>query len=537
MIHIRVRYFNLLAAYAGVKQQQVELLDGCSIIELFPILAQDQSPAFQGMIFRQGKVDPHLRIFLNEALLKMEDLEKPLTDGDELLIFPAISGGGSPDSPGTLILPDWLITSPKGPPLHASGVRVVGNTITDLGPNHVLGEKYPGDTVINGSGQVLSPGFINTHAHLYGVLAHGIPLAQAPAGFWPFLEEFWWPRVENRIDREMLAAAIEWQCRQMIRSGVTSFYDCLEAPNCLPGALEQEAEIVGRLGLRAILSFEATQRISEANGQAGLEENSAFVRSHSQLDALIHGLMCCHTTFTCDAGFLQQAYGLARDLGCSIHMHVSEGLYEPAYALEHFGLRPIAYYDRLGILGPDMLASQCVQLDQDEIELIARRGGRVSHMPLSNCEVGGGIAPIPQLLDAGVTLGLGSDSYIDNFFEVMRGAFLIHKASQCNPQVMPAWQVYFLATEGGARALGLDRVGRISPGWKADLQLIDARFPTPAGDWNLYDQIILYRNPEDIRLVMVDGQILLRNTDLQARNDDHARQILWRQAERLWKAT
>ena len=128
-----------------------------------------------------------------------------------------------------------------------------------------------------------------------------------------------------------------------------------------------------------------------------------------------------------------------------------------------------------------MQASQCVQITPAEIEIIARRGVRVTHMPLSNCEVGGGIAPVPDLVAAGVTVGLGSDGYITDMFEVMRGAFLIHKAHRQDPRVMPANLVWQLATEGGARALGLEKVGRLAPGWQADLQLIDSTLPTPVG--------------------------------------------------------
>jgi cytosine/adenosine deaminase-related metal-dependent hydrolase len=183
-----------------------------------------------------------------------------------------------------------------------------------------------------------------------------------------------------------------------------------------------------------------------------------------------------------------------------------------------------------------MLASQCVQLEPAEVALLAERRVRVAHMPLSNCEVGGGIAPVPQLAAAGVTLGLGSDSYIDNFFEVMRGAFLIHKANGLDPRLMPASLVFFLATEGGARAIGLEQVGRIEAGWKADLQLIAADFPTPAGAWNLYDQLILYRNPEHVRTVLVDGQMRLRDGRLLTDHDPQARQALHLQAARLWQA-
>jgi 5-methylthioadenosine/S-adenosylhomocysteine deaminase len=436
---------------------------------------------------------------------------------------------------GTLILPEWLIASAQQPPRRNWGVRIQADRISAVAPNAELEHKYPADPVIRAAGQVLSPGFINTHTHLYGVLAHGIPLAKAPDGFWPFLNDFWWPLIEDRIDIPMLQAAAEWQCQSMLRSGVTSFYDCLEAPNALPGCLDAEAEVVARHGQRAILSFEATQRVSEANGQLGLQENYTFTANRQKQGGLIQGLICYHTTFTCSAAFIQKAFALAAELGCLVHAHCSEGLYEPEYALKQFGKRPIHYYDQLGVLGKNMLASQCVQLDESEVALLAERGVHVSHMPLSNCEVGGGIAPIPQMAARGVTLGLGSDSYIDNFFEVMRGAFLIHKANGLDPRLMPASLVYYLATEGGAKALNLEKVGRLEAGWKADLQLIDAAFPTPPAEWNLYDQLILYRNPQHIRLVMVDGNILLQDGELRTPFDPHARQALWEQASRLWE--
>jgi 5-methylthioadenosine/S-adenosylhomocysteine deaminase len=436
---------------------------------------------------------------------------------------------------GLLILPEWLIVSAKELPRRGWGVRVVGDTISAVGSNDELTKKFPDDQILRADGQVLSPGFVNAHTHLYGVLAHGIPLSKAPDGFWPFLKDFWWPLVEDRIDLPMLRAATEWQCQQMLRSGVTSFYDCLEAPNALPGCLDTEAEVVSRLGLRAILSFEATQRVNQENGQLGLQENYNFARSRPHGDR-IQGLICFHTTFTCSAEFIQQAFRMAEELDCLVHMHLSEGTFEPQQALEKFGMRPVQYYEKLGVLGSRMLASQCVQLDPVEVGLLAKHGVRAAHMPLSNCEVGGGIAPVPQMAAAGVTLGLGSDSYIDNFFEVMRGAFLIHKANGLDPRLMPADLVYYLATVGGARALNLQNVGRIEPGWKADLQLIASDFPTPAGEWNLYDQLILYRNPEHVRTVMVDGRILLRDGELQTDHDPQARQALHAQSARLWKA-
>ncbi|MBL8056530.1 MAG: amidohydrolase family protein [Anaerolineales bacterium] len=420
-----------------------------------------------------------------------------------------------------LILPEILIAVAGEAPQPGWGVRVVGDVITAVGPHADLRRDFPADEVWEAPEQVLAPGFVNAHAHLYGVLAHGLPLDKAPSGFWPFLEDFWWPLVEDRLDHEMICAATDYVCAELLRSGVTTVYDCLEAPYSLPGCLPAQAEVARARGLRAILSFEATERVSRENGQLGLKENADFIRASRAAGGLVSGLMCFHTTFSCSADFIRQAHALGQELDALVHMHMSEGVHEPEYALKHFGARPLEYYDRLGVAGPRMLASQCVQLSENEIRIMAERGVRMTHMPLSNCEVGAGIAPVPELAAAGVTVGLGSDGYVNDFFEVMRGAFLIHKAYRQDPRVMPAGLVWQMATEGGARALGLERVGRLAPGWQADLQLIALDLPTPPEPHNLYDQLVLWRSHAHVRAVWVAGQVRVRdgvvlNADLAA---------------------
>jgi cytosine/adenosine deaminase-related metal-dependent hydrolase len=226
---------------------------------------------------------------------------------------------------------------------------------------------------------------------------------------------------------------------------------------------------------------------------------------------------------------------MAQELGVLLHAHVSEGTYEPEHALKNFGMRTMPYYDQLGVAGGNFLASQCVQIESEEVALMAERGVRMTHMPLSNCEVGGGIAPVPELIQAGVTVGLGSDGYIDDFFEVMRGAFLIHKAKHQNPEVMPAHLVWYLATEGGAKALGFEKVGRIEIGWQADLQLINTDLPTPVRAHNIFEQLLLYRNAENVKGVLVAGEAKVK--DGHVINADweklHAKTL--ESAERLWE--
>ena len=415
------------------------------------------------------------------------------------------------------------------------GVAIEGERIVAVAPNSDLQARFPEATVVDGADCVITPAFVNGHHHMYGVLAHGIPLEEAPAGFWPFLEEFWWPRVEDRMTHELIAAATDWACLEMIRSGVTTCYDCLEGPHAIPGALEVEAEVVRRRGLRGVLSFEATERVSAENGELGLQENARFIDKCAQRGGLVSGLMCFHTTFTCSAGFIQRAFALAAERRARVHMHLSEGTYEPEYCLASFGVRPTAYYDGLGVLGSQVLASQCVQMDASEIEILARRGVHVSHQPLSNCEVGGGFAPVPEMLRAGVNVALGTDGYIDNFFEVMRAAALVPKARLLDPAVMPAHIAWTMATRNGARALGFADLGTLAVGQQADLLLIAADVPTPLATHNLADQLLLYRNPGDLRGVMCAGQWLSRDGRITGVDEETVRARVSEAAEKLWR--
>ena len=181
-----------------------------------------------------------------------------------------------------------------------------------------------------------------------------------------------------------------------------------------------------------------------------------------------------------------------------------------------------------------MLASQAVAVDEREIQLLAERGVRIAHMPLSNCEVGGGVAPVPDMIDNGICPSIGSDGYINNLFEVMRGAFLIHKGVQRNPLVMSAKTVLSMATTWGAEAVGLPQVGDITPGKQADIIGIDLDTDTPLTEENVLEQLVLYQNPKDVKLTMVGGEILMQDGEVQTIEVDDVRQHAQEQANRLW---
>lgn len=434
----------------------------------------------------------------------------------------------------TIVAAEWAVPEPGAAPVVGGAVRVEGRLITDVGTRSELTARHPSDPVVDGG--VLLPGFVNAHTHVYGVLAHGIPQTVPVTDFWSFLADYWWPRVEDALDPTMIVTATEWAVAEMLRTGTTTFYDILEAPNALSGVLVQQAGVVERLGARGILSFEATERAGEQIADAGLDENVAMIE-HGQAtaDRLVQGAMCFHTTFTCSESYVRRAVELSAAHGVFCHAHVNEGTHEADAAVERYGRRTLEVYDDWGVLSDRFLASQCVQLSERERALLADRGVRVSHMPLANCEVGGGIAPVPEMLASGVPIGLGSDGYLNDMFQVMRGAFLIHKGRLCDPQSMPAHTVLEMATAGGARALGLaDRVGRLRPGYQADLQLVGAAVPTPITEHNLYDQLVLWRSGADVTDVMVAGTWRVRGGDVLGVDVARLRARVQEQAVRLW---
>ena len=148
--------------------------------------------------------------------------------------------------------------------------------------------------------------------------------------------------------------------------------------------------------------------------------------------------MCTHTSFTCSDRFIKKAKEDAKKLNAPMQFHLCESIYEPNYAEKHFGKKAVDYYNDLDILDETVLASQCVKVNDEEIDILKEKGVKVVHMPLSNCEVGGGFSPVPKMIKKGIKVALGTDGYINDFFEVMRGAFLMHKSVEEDASVMPA---------------------------------------------------------------------------------------------------
>ncbi len=412
------------------------------------------------------------------------------------------------------------------------GVAINGGLIEEIDENDLLLERYGSYEHFDFRDRIICPGFVNAHMHSYGILSHGIRMPDNVIDFEKFLNDFWWPKIENRIDHKMIEATTRYAAWELINSGVTTFCDVLEAPNAIPGALDVEANILKDIGMRAVLSFEASERIDLENGLNGLDENRKFILSHKN-DSLISGKMCIHTTFTCSPDFIKRARKISDELGCGVQMHLSESSYEPDFCNAKYGMSPTELYDKLEFLKEDVLISQGVQLNDNEMDIIKKRSANLVHVPLSNCEVGGGIAPVPRMIEKGINVSLGTDGYINNFFEVMRGAFLIHKANRRDPRVMDAKTVFDMATLNGGVALNKD-IGVIKPGAFADIIVIRADTPTPIDEDNIYLQLLLYRNPEDVSEVFINGEVVKEDGRLIGCDWGILREELQGQVKRLW---
>lgn len=430
-----------------------------------------------------------------------------------------------------LILKGKFLITPEGVRIDY-GVRVENNIIVQITDNELL-EIAAEDEVIDCTDKIIMPGFINGHNHMYGFLSHGITAEAMVTEFASFLDDFWWPYVEDRLNHQLVEVTTRWACVEMIESGVTSFVDILEGPNSIPGALEVEKKVVEEAGLRGKLSFEACERVSEENARLGLMENINFIKACKE-EALVSGINSIHTLFTCSEAFVKEAKALSKDEGAMIHMHLSESVFEPNWCMEKYGKSPVEIYDQLGYLDETVLASQVVQVSDKELDILAKRGVKAVSMPLSNCEVGGGFAPVTKMLEKGMTVGLGTDGYINNFFEVMRGAFLMHKANEQNPQVMPAQTVYNMATSQGARAIGIPNTGELKVGNLADIIALDIDTPTPINEHNIYDQIVLFSNPQNVKHVICNGKWLKQDGKLLTLNRESAKVELREKTEAFW---
>jgi 5-methylthioadenosine/S-adenosylhomocysteine deaminase len=364
---------------------------------------------------------------------------------------------------------------------------------------------------IDATGCAVMPGLVNTHTHLpmtcFRGLADDLPLME-------WLHDHMFPAEAKHVNREMIYRGALLGVAEMIRSGTTTCCDSyFYESNVAQAALDAGLRIVAGQGF---IDFSPPDR-EELRKKAAAAEK--FIAKWQPLFPRVTPSLFCHSAYTCAPDTLQMVKRIADEADVPFMMHLAETKEEVSIIRTRYGLSPVHYLEKLGLLGGKSAAVHCVWLDEDEMDRLASSGTGVCHCPESNMKLASGIARIPELLKRGVAVGLGTDGCasnndLDMLLELDTMA-KIHKVSTMNPTVMDAATALRIATTGGARVLGLQHlIGSVEPGACADLIVVDMRKPHLTPLYHLYSQIVYACRGNDVRDVIIDGKVLMRNRRL-----------------------
>ncbi|WP_372349147.1 amidohydrolase [Streptomyces sp. KL116D] len=388
-------------------------------------------------------------------------------------------------------------------------VAVRDGVIVAVGPAAGLRARHSPADEIDAHGCLVLPGLVNTHTHLAMTLLRGTADDVT-------LQEFLGrvvPAEARLLNPRNVAAAVRVAVAESVRAGVTSALDMY----WFHEAAEEAAREAG-WRLHTGPTFMDVPEPPDAREYATrLDWARRDLAARSQSPGT-RPVLFAHSAYTLTPDQLVGIFALGREFGALIHIHAAENAAEVATVEARHGKRPVELLDSLGLLGPDVLLAHAVDLTGGEIVALARTGTSVAHCPVSNLKLGCGIAPVPRLLSAGVTVGLGTDGAVSSntldLLGAVRQAALVHKAGG-DPTAVGAEQAVRMATVEGARALGLGaELGSLEPGKRADLIVLDLDRPhlTPRHDpWSM---LAYAAQASDVRDTVVDGRVLMRDRTL-----------------------
>lgn len=393
-------------------------------------------------------------------------------------------------------------------------VAVKGALIADVGRYEDISKKYRAGkkNVIGGDGRLkaMLPGFINTHTHASMVYLRGIA-DDLPLKEW--LENHIWPMESRWLGAEFIADSTELAAAEMLKAGITTYNDMYFYEN-------SAAPVLKRLGMRAVLGA----GILDFPTKIAASTEEYFERAQELIaeflgDELITPSVAPHALYTCGPEGQKRAARMALEHNIPMHIHLSETKWEVTEIEKLYGMRPVKFLDSLGVLSPAVIAAHCVWLDDEEIEILAKRGVGVSHCLESNLKLVSGIAPVTKMLSAGVKVTLGTDGAASNndlnILGEMTTAAKLHKAVSGDPTAMDAKTVLKMATSWGAEALGMGaKTGAITKGKAADLIILDLDKPHLTPLYNIYSHIVYASRPSDVESVMVNGRLVVDKGEL-----------------------
>ncbi len=413
-----------------------------------------------------------------------------------------------------------------------------------------VGQMPPAETdglqVIDGRGRAVIPGLVNAHTHLYQNFLKGLSddiglVAWCNATLYPLayaIHQAHWGRGDE-------ACGYHWatlSALEMIRGGVTCCIDMnMNMDSVFRGWQECGIRGVGAVALADRWLPAALQYDQAASRQDALRLARNWHAAHPRIETVL----APSTPFLCSRELLLWARDRAEELGIGLQIHLAETRYEVEQVYQESGQTPVAYAHGLGLLKPGTTAVHCVHMTDAEIDLLAESGATVVHCPKSNLKLGSGIAPVAKMLRRGVPLALAADGAASNdlldMFEETRMAALLHKGVGEDPTAITGRQAFRMATEGGARAAGID-AGAIDPGKLADLAILNLDQPHLVPLHDIVNALVYCARASDVETTIIDGQLVMRDRVLLTLDEEKVRHEaaqfggeLFRQGVEMWR--
>jgi len=415
------------------------------------------------------------------------------------------------ESVDTIIDARWVVpVDPSGCVLDCHSIAVGGGKIVALAPTDDVHARYRSVSHTVLANHALIPGLVNLHTHAAMTLLRGYG---DDVTLMEWLRNYIWP-VETRYmspafvrDGTMLA------CAEMLRSGVTCFNDMYFFP-------EAAAEAAVEAGMRAAIGMIVIEMPSPyASDPHDYLAKGLATRDALRDEPLLSFCLAPHAPYTVSDATLERVAVYAAELDVPVHIHVHESEDEIRDSLAHHGVRPLARLDRLGLLGPGLIAVHAIHLEPHELALLAQQGCSVAHCPSSNLKLASGIAQVGKMLAHGINVGVGTDGAAsNNRLDVMnetRTAALLAKGTSGDASTLPAHQALAMATLGGAKALGLEaRIGSLAAGKHADITAIDLSAMEVAPCYDPISNLVYAAGREHVSHVWVDGRLRVRDGQL-----------------------
>ncbi len=401
--------------------------------------------------------------------------------------------------------------------LSSTDIAVLGDRIVTIGPDLSVEARV----VINARDHAMLPGLVNAHTHetLTRGLAEDLALDR-------WLAEICFP-LDRAYTPEIMLAAATMNQLEMIRGGTTTFLDIYRHPSAC-------AEVAQISGLRAIF---APQIIIDPPGAGEtIDSAEAFVAEWRGRNSRIMVAFGPHAPYSCPSEAYQHIADLAERYDVPLHTHVSETQWEMDTVAQRYGCTPVEHLDRLGVLGSRLSVAHGVHLTPADIELLRAGGVSVVYNPTSNMKLASGVAPVFDLMAAGVRVGLGTDSNLSNnnldMFEEMCLGAILQKLSCADAAALPCSEVLAMATIDGARALGIDdSIGSLEPGKQADIILVDLNQPhlwplLEGSHSNIAEQLVYSASAADVTHTIVAGKVLMSNRRVLTLDLDETRRAV-----------